>query len=54
VISKKVSIFKRTVKSKPDSRLSDEHHTEKVVLERWWLFGFIPLYSRENVVTNNL
>lgn len=53
MVIKRVSIFKRLAPSW-DRHSKTDKHTEKVVRESWWLFGFIPLYIRDNVRTDNL
>lgn len=51
MVRKTVRIFKRLTKSWDEG---GESHIEKVVRETWWLFGVIPLYSRDTVQTSNL
>lgn len=43
--------FRRRVKTWPER---NEHHNELVLRETWWLFGILPLYSRETIEKTNI
>jgi hypothetical protein len=54
MIRKTVRVFKRSAKSFPDRRLSDERHTERVVRETWWFLWVLPVYQHDEVTHCNL
>lgn len=54
MLSKRIKLFTRRARSRPGSRINDDHHVEKVQRESWVLFGFIPVYSRETILAHNL
>lgn len=50
MIRKTVKMHKRFAKSWDTGK---ERHSERVMVETWW-FLFIPLYSRQIIVTTTL
>lgn len=55
MIQKTVCVFRRTRKSWRGSKFrKDEAHIEGYRRSTWWLFGFIPLYSSDVLVENNI
>lgn len=45
-------MFQKTQKLFNRSRAGK--HTEQVLEDSYWLFGFVLLYRRENIVSHNL
>jgi hypothetical protein len=46
--------FKRTCDSWDDDSFKNGAHTEVVHVDTWWLFWFIPIYSREWIRQTNI
>lgn len=49
MVFKTQSVFKRSV----ETRWLNERHIEKVLREKWMLFGVIPLFIRDSIITHN-
>jgi len=53
MIRKTVKDYRRMVKTW-NRKYLDEHHTERVMLETWWVLWIIPVYSRETIMATNI
>lgn len=54
VIRKTVRHFRRRSFTWNNHRLFPERHVETVLRETWWLFGVMPLYSRDEIVGTDI
>lgn len=53
MIRKTLKEYKRLAKNWDGPNLLNDTHSERVIKETWW-FLFIPIYSREIIVSSNL
>lgn len=54
MIFKSSRLFKRTRRTWTNGTGALEKHIERVRRETWWLFWFIPIYSRDEIVAHSL
>lgn len=56
MIRKTVRYFKRLSPSwdGPTKSQTTDEHIERILRETWWLFGVLPIYSRDKIVADNM
>lgn len=54
MIRKSERQFRRRARTWNRSSAVSDRHIERVLRQTWWLFGIIPLYSRDRIISDNL